>query len=275
MKITALVDNHARPGLASEHGLSLWIETPDGAVLFDTGQGPALEANATALGIPLESARAIVLSHGHYDHAGGLPYALGRNLSASVYLHPDAFSTRFSIRDNTPKPISMPEPARDALRAAGSRVVHITGPSEILPAVHVTGPIPRATSFEDTGGPFYLDAEGARPDPILDDLALWLETPAGLVVILGCAHAGVVNTLAFVCEQAGQHRIHAVVGGMHLAAASLLRLEKTAEALEQREVRLIAPCHCTGDEAVRFLQRRLPGRVMDSAAGSTIVIGGD
>ncbi len=275
MRITVLVDNHAAPGLASEHGLSLWLATDTGNVLFDTGQGPALESNATALGIPLESAQAIVLSHGHYDHTGGLPFALSRSPSAAVFAHPEVLAQRFSIRDHSPRSIKMPDPAVAVLRSGQTRFIGVTGPTEVLPGVWVTGPIPRRNEFEDTGGPFFLDAGEQRPDPIADDQALWFAAPEGLIVVLGCAHAGVVNTLDYIRELTGRSTVHAVVGGMHLAAASMPRLEKTVEALERYATQVIVPCHCTGDEAVRFLQRRLPGRVTKCAAGRELTFKGD
>ena len=166
--------------------------------------------------------------------------------------------------------INIPYPAEGALKTHKANIVDTTRAMEIVPGVWVTGPIPRRNEFEDTGGHFFLDRIGRQADPIPDDQALWLDTQKGTVVVLGCAHAGVVNTLDHVCELSGRPTVHAVIGGMHLGKASAARLEETAKALERREVRVIAPCHCTGDEAVRFLQQRLPGRVTECAGGHVL-----
>ncbi len=275
IKITVVVENTASmEGLLAEHGLSVWIETPNANILFDTGQGPALPQNAAALKIPLERANAIVLSHGHYDHTGGLPHALERAPKAKVFLHPEAFAPRFSLRDTVMRAINMPYPAEDALKSHPKNIVYTSGPMEIAPGVHVTGAIPRHNNYVDTGGHFFLDKIGVRPDPIPDDQALWLDTPAGTVVVFGCAHAGVVNTLEYISEKSGITEFHSVIGGMHLARASQERLEKTADALDRFHVKQIAAGHCTGANAIEFMARRLPGRMIPCAAGSVFAFDG-
>jgi 7,8-dihydropterin-6-yl-methyl-4-(beta-D-ribofuranosyl)aminobenzene 5'-phosphate synthase len=161
--ITILVDNRAREGLISEHGLSLWIESGDKRILFDTGQGPALESNAQELGIDLASTDILVLSHGHYDHAGGIVHVVKRGPNIDVYCHPGVVQPRYAIRDGSPRSIGMPQEARETLDAFPSESVHwVQEPLMLTETIGLTGPIPRLTSYEDTGGPFYLDPEGAR-----------------------------------------------------------------------------------------------------------------
>ncbi len=279
-KITILVDNNALDqaalpnvpaGLASEHGLSFWIESAAQHVLLDTGQGRSLEVNAPSLGIDLAATDALVLSHGHYDHSGGLTYALEHSPRARVYCHPAVLQTRYSVQDGRAKSIGMPRRPRRALkRLEASRVRWVLGPTMLSDSIGLTGPIPRLTGYEDTGGPFYLDTAGRRPDPLEDDMALWIRTDEGLVVCLGCAHSGVVNTLDYVQKLDPGKKIRAVIGGLHLGKASPERLEKTAQALLAANVPLVLPCHCTGAGALEALAATLCGKLRPGASGSVL-----
>ena len=258
--ITILVDNRADEGLRSEHGFSVWIEVAGRRLLFDTGQGPALSCNAEQLGVDLRAAEILILSHGHYDHTGGVPLVVERAPAVQVYLHPAATGTRYAIRDG-----------KAALDSLSDGAVHgVTHPIEVAAGAGVTGPIPRLTDYEDTGGPFFVDAEGSHRDPIMDDLALWIRTDRGLVVVVGCSHAGVINTLRHAQHLSREPRLHAVIGGFHLGAASGMRLERTMEALTDLAPDLIVPCHCTGDAAVHKLQQTFGARVVPGSAGARL-----
>ncbi len=266
--ITVLVDNVAAEGLASEHGFSAWLEIEGCRLLFDTGQGAALEGNADKLGIDLTTTDVLVLSHGHYDHTGGLPLVIGRAPEVEIYAHPAVTSPRYAIRAGVAKPIAMPTAARAALEARAAGLHWITGSQELTSGVGVTGPIPRMTDYENTGGPFFVDEEGRQPDPILDDLALWLRTEEGLVVVVGCSHAGLVNTLHHALHVSGETRLHAVLGGFHLGEASETRLARTIEAVHRFGPDLIVPCHCTGRTAAERLKRTFGACVVPGSAGA-------
>jgi 7,8-dihydropterin-6-yl-methyl-4-(beta-D-ribofuranosyl)aminobenzene 5'-phosphate synthase len=273
-KLTILVDNQAGDGLSAEHGLSLWIEVAGRRILFDTGQGSALPGNAAKIGIDLDSTEIVIVSHGHYDHTGGLATVVQRAPAIHLYGHPSVLLARYSIRDGVVRDIAMPGSARMALECLPSARVHFTtGPTAIVPGVGITGSIPRLNDYENTGGPFFLDREAQQPDPIDDDMALWMSTPRGLVVVLGCGHSGVVNTLEWVSGLAGTSKIHAVLGGFHLREASDARLDRTLAALAQIAPDMVIPCHCTGEKAVDRLKQALGQRVKPGHAGMTLEFG--
>lgn len=267
--ITVLVDNQAGPGLTAEHGFSLWLETGGLRLLFDTGQGPALAGNARLVGIDLTRVDCLVLSHGHYDHSGGLAEVLCQSRRVDLYCHPGAVSPRYSIRDGVAKPLQMPRAAMTALDRLGQERVHwLQQPVWLSETVGLSGPIARNTDFEDSGGPFFLDADGRRPDRIDDDLALWIRTDQGLIVCLGCAHAGLINSLAQIQRLNNGMRIRAVIGGLHLQNASPRRLEQTLVVLARFAPDCLIPCHCTGEAAMTALVRSLgSNRCRPGAAG--------
>jgi len=274
LRITVLAENTVRRAdLLGEHGLAFWIEADGRRILFDTGQGRVLRHNTEQLGIPLDTTEIVALSHGHFDHTGGLKSVLGAQRQVAVYLHPAAVESKYA-RQNAPphRYIGIPDFSEQALRRQTERVVWTHEPTELTPGVYLTGEIPRGNDFEDTGGPFFRDASCTDPDPLIDDQALYVETPIGTVVVLGCAHAGVVNTLDCIAELTDGDRVHAVLGGMHLVRADQRRLEATAAALARRGVQRIGTAHCTGTRATTHLWSQLPDRCFECCVGTVFRI---
>jgi len=274
-RITVLVDNTAGGrGLLAEHGLSFWIAHGNKSILFDTGQSHVLMVNARRLGVRLEQVDATVLSHGHYDHTGGLGKVLQHAHTTTVYAHPAVFEPKFARGpEGTAYDIGLPTLNDRAVRDMAD-LVWVEKPVEINGSLRLTGPIPRTNGFEDTGGPFFRDKACTKPDRLTDDQAAFIETKAGTVVVLGCAHAGVINTLQYVQTLTGNQPIHTVIGGMHLVNASPERMDKTVAELRRLNVQHLLPCHCTGFDAAARLWHEFPGRCTICPVGTSVEVPG-
>lgn len=245
-KIHVLTENTVnRKGLLGEHGLSFLIETGHRRILFDTGQGIALAHNASSLGIDLQTIDTIVLSHGHYDHTGGLNFFKHHLHPLHLLAHPSAFEPKYAKNDRGDMHSVgiMPDLALPV------QVQYTITPTEIMEKIWVTGPIPRSNELEHFSGPFFLDREGKHPDPLLDDQSIFIKTKNGIAVLLGCAHAGLINTLNYIQSLANGQPIETVIGGMHLLRASEERIQWTMRQLLRFNLITIAPCHCTGASA--------------------------
>ncbi len=266
-KITIVVDTSAAPPLAGEFGLSLLAETAAGVLLFDTGAGNALPVNLERLCPDTGGISKVVLSHGHYDHTGGLAWLMPRLPKAELYFAPGIFKRRFSRHDDGGShEISMPDAC---VRAVDAHLLkhEVSGFTEIADGMFLTGPIPRL-SGEDCGGDFFFDPEFRSRDAIGDEQALLLENG---VLIQGCCHAGIINTMEYCRRMKPDIRIRTVIGGMHLLHADERRLGRTADYLASSGIEKLVALHCSGAEAVEFLKRELSGcEVIAGAAGDTV-----
>ena len=267
--ITTLVeDTTLSDGLLAEHGLSFWIEYGDKRILFDTGQSDTLVKNAKALGIDLAEANAIVISHGHYDHTGGLSAVLDIASKAKIYLHPAAIEPKFSRKTSGVNSIGMPYLAKKAVQRR--HVVWTVTPAHIFPGVSVTGQVSRVNNFEDVGGAFFVDENYKKPDKLLDDQTLFIESARGLVVVLGCAHSGVVNALEYISNLTSRNKIYAVIGGMHLLNASKERIERTITVFREYNIQKVGVAHCTGAGAARMFSDAFKDRCFSCSTGTQI-----
>jgi 7,8-dihydropterin-6-yl-methyl-4-(beta-D-ribofuranosyl)aminobenzene 5'-phosphate synthase len=259
--VTVLVENTAQGrGVMGEHGLAFHVLAGGQGALFDTGQSGLVARNASLLGVDLSAVRAVALSHGHYDHSGGLRAVWEQAPDARLFVHPSALVPRFSRRPGgAARAVGTDPLTLQAIRCREADVVETRSVTAVLPGVFLTGEIPRVTEYEDVGGPFVLDEAGIRPDPIADDQAMFFDTAEGIVVLLGCAHAGVVNTLRHIRHLGGGRPIRAVLGGMHLLVASPERMSRTVEALRSLDVKQLCPAHCTGAAATARLWQEFPG----------------
>ncbi len=268
--LTILVDNHTSDGrLQAEHGLSIHLAGRGRTILFDAGQSEqALQANAKALGISLEDVQAVVLSHGHYDHAGGLPAVLRASRTPAVYAHPQAFAPRWSQKPGLPlKEVSNPH-KRQKLQAYGAAIRPVQSPEPLEDWLVLSGPIGGNSWGVEQ---FVVRREDELvPDDFEDELCLLVQGQHGWGVVTGCCHRGLANTLRtarFVIRRAP---IVAVIGGLHLRRVPHEDLDEVLTVLAGFGQPALYPCHCTGDAAIRYLETRYAGEVHAVSAGSRI-----
>jgi 7,8-dihydropterin-6-yl-methyl-4-(beta-D-ribofuranosyl)aminobenzene 5'-phosphate synthase len=271
--VTTLMENRVAVGrsdLVAEHGLSFFVETPERRVLFDVGATSRFLENGRLLDrfpVPVDG---LFLSHGHYDHAGGLPALLSAmNGTLDVYAGPDAFAPRGIHRDGSRKEIGPPEIGA-ALEKGALRLNSLESFGPLFPGFFAGGPIPRTTDFEPEATGFTRGTGGgAQADDFSEERALVLETGDGPVVLIGCAHRGVINTLRHLADAMGVRRFHAVLGGLHLMDAPPDRIEKTVSAIREYGVERIGVGHCTGDRAIQAIRRAFSGGWVDIGVGAT------
>ncbi|MCL5405555.1 MAG: MBL fold metallo-hydrolase [Deltaproteobacteria bacterium] len=258
-RITVLCDNTVLGlGFLGEHGFAALVEIPGQKILFDTGQGFALIQNSMRLKKDLKDVSKVVLSHGHTDHVGGLAAFLAVKGACPVVAHPEVFSERFRLipaGDGQQKPLfnGMPWPEL-YLTTRGATFDWRRDFTEIAPNVFITGEVPRKTLFELGSPKLVVSRNGSFvQDPFLDDFSLVLKTSRGLVVVLGCAHAGIVNILNHAIEKTGEKRVYAVLGGTHLGLSPEGQLNPSIEALKELNIQKLAVSHCTGQAAMARL----------------------
>lgn len=274
LEITILCDNTvgpARKGMLGEHGFSAMIRRGGECVLFDTGQtGVPLVNNMKAL--KLKRAEDAVLSHGHYDHSGGLPMLIESGFAPSrVFTHSDAFLPRFKrVRGNLVS-IGMPFDPK-ILEVAGASVVASGSPQQVKDWLITTGEV-RRESFEHPETEFFIGRGGGiEKDGFRDDMGVVAALEGkGLVVLTGCAHSGVINTVNHAREITGIEEVFAVIGGFHLNDAGEEKLEMTAAALKEIGAKRVVPCHCTGFAASCHMHGRLGSAVEPGCAGKRLL----
>ncbi|MEW6183734.1 MAG: MBL fold metallo-hydrolase [Bacillota bacterium] len=272
MRITVLVENSVGRTLpiGGEHGLSLWVEYNGRKLLFDTGQRGAVVPNAALLGIDLREAEAIILSHGHSDHTGGLRDALehiGRRVP--VYAHPDVFSAH-RVSSPSDRYIGIPY-VKEALETAGADFILTAEPLELFPGLWLSGEVLRESCLDAADTRMYVYRGDERvPDPLADDLSIYAVTSVGLVVLLGCAHAGVINIIEHARAVTGVDKVAAVVGGTHLGPAENVQLEATVSFLKELDLSVLAANHCTGLPVAARLAAVFGERFVFAASGETL-----
>jgi len=278
MKVTVVVDNSVslsakRPFLA-EHGLSLLIELDCCSILLDAGQSGIVVHNLGLLGIHPNHLDAIVVSHGHYDHTGGIPTILRQRCQPiPIYAHDEVFKERYSNSGQVRRYIGIPF-VKEASIALGAEWNFQRDPVEIAPNLWFSGGVPRKTGLHQGEANFVVyDEHGCDcQDLLLDDTALYYIGKKGLVVIGGCTHSGLVNTVSRGLEITGCTKLAGWIGGTHLGPASADQREQTLTALAEYNLDFIAANHCTGFAVMAELQQRFGPKFIPAFVGTVIEV---
>ena len=273
LRTTTLSENTAgMDGFLGEWGLSILVESDEAKVLFDTGQSVSAIHNAKLLGIDLSQVDKIVLSHGHFDHTGGLKHVLGEiGREIEVIAHPDIWQAKYNTSESgESRYIGIPF-SRTELESLGAKFRLTSEPVAISDSIMTSGQIPMVTDYEEIESFLAVKEDGNfKPDIFRDDQALVIKTPPGLVVILGCAHRGIINTLYHAQKISGVKKIDTVIGGCHLLNASEERIWLTIAALKELGVGRLGACHCTGMAASVIMAQEFGDRFFFNNAGTVL-----
>lgn len=277
-----LKDGEIKNSILAEHGFSALVTVTTGSesrsILFDFGfseHGAAY--NADALDADLSNVEALVLSHGHMDHFGGLLPLVERvgKKNLKLILHPTAFRKPRYIKVSEDFKINLPPLKKEMISKAGVAMVESKDPRLLVDGLMLfLGEVPKLTDFEKGFARMYYDEDGqSHWDPIEDDTAIVANVRGkGLVVISGCAHSGIINTVKYAQQTSGIDKIYVVMGGFHLSGADFEPIiEPTAEALKALDPEYVIPTHCTGRKATMHLEQEMPDKFLLNMSGTRMV----
>jgi 7,8-dihydropterin-6-yl-methyl-4-(beta-D-ribofuranosyl)aminobenzene 5'-phosphate synthase len=278
VQITVLIEDSKssiKPRLKAKHGLAYLIKAKinnsNVTIMMDTGPTPeVLLHNVDAMDINLQNVDVIALSHGHYDHTGGLIAVLKQiRKRVPVIAHPTVFGPKLKIMPHL-KFIGTPFTASDVESLGGVLVLTVDA-VKIADGITTTGEVPRITTFEKVRG-FYTVQNGRFVEStMLDDQSLVIDVEGkGLVVVTGCSHAGIINTINYAQKITGNRRIYAVLGGFHLSNAEDGRIQETVNELEKFDPKFLGPCHCTGKKATKKIGEKFGERCRILHSGDII-----
>jgi len=245
--------------LRAEHGLSLYFEYGDKKYLFDTGQGLVLKNNAEQLNINLKDIDTVILSHGHYDHTGGLKELLQINPEIDVVANQDIFIPKYKIEKDKKKFNGI-----DIKQKEINNFINAKGKDKVDKGIYISQnvSVPNETKFKDK----YKINKELMIDKFSDEISISIKTKKGLIILLGCSHRGVVNIIKDV-KKRHDEKIIGIVGGLHLKKSSQQEVNKIINYLDSINFDLLVPIHCTGKRAALELKKHFENRVKLSSVG--------
>lgn len=273
MKIQILTDNRSQKrGMLSENGLSLLIEYKGLNILFDTGQTDVFVKNAANIGVDLDKTDLIILSHGHYDHCGGLIH-FKKNNFPKVYVSKAAFTKRYALNiGRTYRDIGIPW-CLDDYDYIKRNIVYADAYIKLAPDIFLLSEIPCSAPFEELSKAFYMqNGEKKTVDTMEDEQMLIFDTEDGLVIFLGCAHPGIVSCLNYAINKFPNRKINTLVAGMHLKDLDGSRIKKTIQSFQDLDIQRVIPLHCTGIFAICEIKKALRERCQVLCAGDTLTL---
>ena len=284
-KITKRYRSVAGKSIHAQHGLSYYIETvtsgKTSSCMFDFGLDPAdVMGNIALLGLDIGKTNAFSLSHGHYDHYTGAVSILKQNQSriapgTPFYVGEEAFARRYTLRPGATEPTDLGQLSKEDIEALGVKVVEIKTPTEIIPGAYVSGKIERVTSYEKIPASQQIKrGEKIESDTFPGEQAVFFNVKGkGLVVLSGCAHCGIVNTVKHAQKVSGTDKVHAIMGGFHLIVAKPEIIQNTVADIKALKPDYIVPTHCTGFEAIMTFAKEMPAEFNLNTAGTQYTFG--
>ena len=275
IQITTLSENTAGwINVLAEWGLSILVEADGYRILLDTGRSFSAAYNALTLGVDLSQVSKIVFSHGHFDHTGGLLYILKIMKSrVEVIAHPDIWAVKYAkFPEGREEYIGVPFP-KEAAETLGASFNLTREPVWISENIVTSGEIPMTNEYEKIDPILYVKEKGElKPDPLWDDQALFLKSEKGLIIILGCAHRGIINTIRHAQKLTGVEPVYAVIGGTHLFGASPQRMDSTIAELRGVGIQKLGVSHCTGLPPATVLAQAFGEAFFFNNAGTRITL---